>query len=270
MTRAAESARQQALLVALRSPSADALPSGVQGPRPGHVQALSGLRAYRANAQAVAHRALVSAYPVLARLLGEEAMSALARDLWREDPPVKGDLAWFGAGMAGWLGQVEAFEDLPYLPDVARLEWTVHRAQVAADPPEAPVDLQLLAGDPDLVVVQFVTGSAAVVSPWPVFRLWQAHQAEPDAEPELGEVRAALAAGEGDRAWVWRKGPRVEVAALAAAEHELHRRLLVGEPLGAALAGTLEGHPDFSFERWLTRALRERWLAGFAALSTDP
>lgn len=270
MSRAAESARQQALLAALRSPSADALPPGVQGLRAGVAQALSGLRAYRANSQAVAQRALAGTYPVLARLLGEQAMAALAGDLWRVDPPAKGDLAWFGAGMAVWLGQVEEFEDLPYLPDVARLEWAVHRAQVAPDPPEAPVHLGPLAGDPDRLIVHFAAGSAVVASPWPVFRLWQAHQAAPDSEPDLDEVRAALAAGEGDCAWIWRKGHRVEGAVLSAAEHEMHRRLLAGEALGPALGGTLEGHPDFSFEHWLTRALREGWLAGFAAASTDP
>jgi hypothetical protein len=267
VSRDAEAFRQQALLAALQSPRADSLPPGAQGLKAG---AMSGLRAYRANAQAVAQRALESAYPVLARLLGEEAMAALARDLWRFDPPLKGDLACFGAGMAEWLAEVQAFQDLPYLPDVARLEWAVHRAQVAADPPDASVDLQALTGDPDRLLVRFAPGSALVASPWPVFRLWQAHQRDPEAEPDLVEARAALAAGDGDRAWVWRKGLRVEAAALSAAENDLHRRLLAGDALGPALGGTLHEHPDFSFEHWLTRALREGWLAGFAAVSTDP
>jgi len=269
MSREAEASRQQALLAALRSPRVEALPPGARGLPGVAEQALSGLHAYRANAQAVAERSLVAAYPVLARLIGDEAMAALARDLWRVEPPLKGDLAWFGAGLAEWLGSIEAFRALPYLPDMARLEWAVHRAQVAADPAETPLDLQCLAGDPETLQVRFVAGSAAVASPWPVFTIWREHRASPDAEPDLESARAALAAGRGDIAWVWRRGHRVEVTSLSVGENELHRRLQVGSALGPALSSTLAGEPDFSFEQWLTRALREGWLAGFARLSTD-
>jgi len=270
VSRVDEAARQQALLAALLAAHPDGLPSGAKGPQGRSVEPLAGLRAYRANAQAVAERSLAAAYPVLARLVGDEAMAALARDLWRIDKPVKGDLAWFGAGLAEWLAGIEAFAELPYLPDVARLEWIVHRAQMAADPSDAPPDLQPLAGDPDALRVRFTPGSAAIASAWPVLRLWRAHQTNEDAEPDLAEVRAALAAREGDIAWIWRRGLRVDVAALSAGEHELHRRLLTGEALGPVLSATLGEHPDFSFEHWLTRALREGWLAGFAGAVPIP
>jgi hypothetical protein len=270
VSRADEAARQQAFLAALRAAQPEGLPPGARGLRARATEPLAGLRAYRANAQAAAERSLSAAYPVLARLIGEEAMAALARDLWRVDPPVKGDLAWFGGGLAGWLADLEAFTDLPYLSDVARLEWAMHSAQVVADPSDAALDLQALAGDPDTLQVHFVAGSAALVSAWPVLRLWQAHQTKGDVDPDLTEARAALAAGEGDIAWVWRRGHRVDVAALSVAENEWHRRLLAGESLGPALSAMPGPHLDFSFEHWLTRALREGWLAGFAGAVPIP
>ncbi|MGM9486433.1 HvfC/BufC family peptide modification chaperone [Ideonella sp. YS5] len=270
MSRVDEAARQQALLAALRAVQSQDLPPRSQGLRGRSAEPLAGLQAYRANAQAVAERSLAAAYPVLAQLIGDEAMAALARDLWRIDPPVKGDLAWFGAGLAEWLAGIEAFAELPYLPDVARLEWLVHRAQMAADPSDASPDLQPLAGDPDTLQVRFTAGSAPVESAWPVLRLWRAHQTKQDVEPDLTEVRAALVAREGDIAWIWRRGHRVDVAALSTGEHEFHRRLLGGEALGPALSCTLGKHPDFSFEHWLTRALREGWLAGFAGAVPIP
>jgi hypothetical protein len=270
MNRETEAGRQQALLAALRSPRVAALPPGARGLPGRAAQALSGLDAYRANAQAVAERSLAAAYPVLARLIGEEAMAALARDLWRVDPPPKGDLAWFGGGLADWLRTIEAFEALPYLPDMARLEWAVHRAQVAADPAETPLELRLLGGDPESLGVHFVAGSAGLASQWPVSAIWRAHQESPDTEPDLEAARAALAAGRGDIAWVWRRGHRVDVAVLSMAEYELHRRLEAGDALGPALSSTLAEHPDFSFEHWLTRALRDGWLAGFTSLSSGP
>ena len=258
---AAEAARQQALLQALRAPqaflpmAAVALPGHGAGP-------VDGVQAYRANAQAIAERALMAAYPVLAQLLGEEAMAALARDLWHTHPPTRGDLAWFGAELAEWIAGVAELADIPYLADVARLEWAVHRAHSAADPSDEPLDLQALAGaDPDALRFRFAAGSACVASSWPVLTLWRAHQVAADQPPELAPVREALAEGRAESAWVWRRGHRVELEALSDADRDFTADLQVGTALGPALGAALERGPAFSFEQWLTRALREGWLA---------
>lgn len=266
MTAGHEAARQQALLQALRAGTAERLPAAALA-LPGRAGAapdrLAGLRAYRANLQAVAERALTAAYPVLARLLGDEAMSALARDLLVHHPPTRGDLAWFGAEVAAWVGTVPALAQLPYLADVARLEWAVHRAHTAVDPADAPPDLRGLAdGDPEALYVRFTPGSTLVASGWPVLTLWQAHQVPADTAPDLGPARAALEAGTGETVWVWRRGHRVELAALDPGEHAWHAELVAGRPIGPALATVLDRHPGFGFEHWLTRALREGWLAG--------
>ena len=99
MSAQAEADRQSALLHALRASAMPGLPARARAlpGRQADADEQAGLRAYRANAQAMAERALVAAYPVLARWLGDEAMAALARDLWRVHPPTRGDLAWFGA-----------------------------------------------------------------------------------------------------------------------------------------------------------------------------
>jgi hypothetical protein len=275
MTVAAELARQQALLKALRDTTRATLPIAAV-PLPGRAadrpaDKLAGVQAYRANAQAIAERALVAAYPVLARLVGDETMAALARDLWRQHPPVRGDLAWFGGELADWLATVHELSDVPYLPDVARLEWAVHRAHAAADPPDAPHDLQMLAQvDPSEVGVRFVEGSTGVASAWPIVTLWQVHQVPADEAPNLDAARAALAAGQGEAAWVWRRGHRVEVAGLTLAEHEFNAELLAGRSLGLALEGASTHHADFSFEPWLLRALRDGWLAGLKRSNSKP
>lgn len=271
MSAAAEGVRQRALLDAIRAVTASGLPVAaiaLRGHTSGHpADRLAGLQAYRANAQAIAERALSAAYPVLAQLLGEETMAALARDLWRDHPPARGDLAWFGAELADQLASTAELADVPYLVDMARLEWAVHRAHTAADPPDGAPDLQPLASeDPDALAVRFVDGSACLVSPWPVYTIWCAHQVTADAEPDLGPAREALAARQGEAAWVWRRGHRVDVAALTPAERVFNQDLLAGLALGAALASVSARHPEFSFEQWLLRALRDGWLAGLQPL----
>lgn len=267
-----EAERQRALLQALRQPGAGALPPsalalpGRAGASPGP---LAGLQAYRANAWAMAQRALAAAYPVTARLLGDEAMGALARDLWRAHPPTRGDLAWFGAEAADWLAGRPEFEDLPFLPDVARLEWAVHRAATASDPPSQPPDIaSLTSGDPAALTVAFVAGHALVDSPWPVLTIWRAHQVAADTAPDLREAQAALAQGRGEAAWVWRRGLVTEWTRLEPGEAAFQSALLAGHALGHALPQVLDRHPDFDFEAWLLRALREGWLAAIRARPT--
>lgn len=269
MSEANEARRQAALLLALQAGTPlQAMPLGAM-PLPGRqADALAGLRAYRANAQAIAQRALVAAYPVLTQLLGEEALAALARDLWQAHPPVRGDLAWFGAELPGWLAGIDDFADMPWLADVARLEWAVHAASGAADAAVSELQLHLLVqADLDVLSVGFAPASDLVVSDWPVLTLWQAHQRPEGSVPDLHGAREALAARRGEAVWVWRRGLRVELAGLDAAEAAFNTALRSGQPLGPALEQTLSRFPVFSFEHWLTRALREGWLAGLQTLS---
>ncbi|MEK8029380.1 DNA-binding domain-containing protein [Ideonella sp. DXS29W] len=273
MTRHAELVRQQALIEALRTPgaawpeAAARLPGRADGSRP---EPSAGMQAYRTNAQAVAERALAAAYPVVARLVGDEAVSALARDLWRHHPPVRGDLAWFGAELAAWIERVPEWREWPYLADVARLEWAVHRAHTAPDMADTPAGLDALAQvDPDDLAVDFVAGAVGLASNWPLVALWQAHQGPVGATPDLAAVRVALQAGQGELAWVWRRGHQVQVVALPPDQFLFNAELLAGRALGQALQGALSAHADFSFENWLIRALRDGWLAGLRRLNSN-
>ena len=107
-----------------------------------------GLLAYQSNGLALAERSLGAAYAVLAQLLGEENFSPLARQLWRQQPPQRGDLACWGGGLAAFIEATPQLADEPFLADVARLEWALHRAATAADVQSDLASLALLsAGD---------------------------------------------------------------------------------------------------------------------------
>lgn len=264
-----EALRQQALLAALHGAAEADVPglAGRGGTGAGARALDQGLRAYRANARALAARALQAAYPVLQQLIGEESFAALAWALWQEQPPVRGDLAWFGEGLPGYLEAGMHRLGEPCLPDVARLEWAVHRAQSARDHEAPPEGLQRLAEDePDTLAARLLPGTAVVASDFPVVAIWQAHQPGREAEGDqrFAEVRAAFGAQRGEAALVWRHGWRVQVAALTAAQAAFTQALLAGQTLGASLAAA---DADFSFETWLVRALREGWLAGFQPLA---
>src|SRR5438105_1677644 len=98
---------------------------------------------YRGNVQANAARALRNAYPVCAALVGAQFFEALAHAFAAERPSQCGDLNDYGAEFGGFIAAFPPAAPLPYLADVAALEWQVHRSHYAAD--SAPLDLRELA-----------------------------------------------------------------------------------------------------------------------------
>ena len=258
MTLKRERERQQALLRTLwRDDDAGALRGWLSTPADRFER---GLLAYTANAGAAAERALGAAFPTVTPLLGEESFAALARAFWQARPPLRGDLAQWGAELPAFIADSEQLAEEPYLADVARLDWAVHQAEEAADAPAAPQALERLAdADPAALHLRLRPGSALLPSVFPVVTIRAAHRrADPDRfEP----VRVALEAGLGETAWVWRQGWRVAVQALAPVDAAFNAALLAGLSLGAAFDAAGDG---FDFGVWLTAAVQQGWLAGVA------
>ncbi len=259
-----EALRQQWLLAALRRPDPDH--DGALWLSDAPARRVRGLSAYQSNAGAVAERALASAYPVVVQMLGEEAFAHLARALWQADPPQRGDLGHFGAGLAAFVSASDQLADEPYMADLARLEWAVHRAAFASDTTDAVNGLELLAThDPAQLGLVFRPGTAVVMSTHPIVSIWAAHQWPEGDERQQAfvELRALMAQGRGEAALVCRRGWRVEAAALPAGQAHLTAALLASRSIADALD---ESGADLEFEPWLVNAVRAGWLSEVVAL----
>lgn len=185
---------------------------------------------YRGNVFGNWHGALAGAYPVVRRIVGEAFFEAMARDFARAHSSHSGDLNQYGAPLARFFETYPETLDLPYLPDVARLEWLVHRAWFAAD--AAPFDLSRP------TEVRLAPASALMESDWPVASIWEAHQE--GGRPE----RVNLGSGP-ERALVHRSHWRVEVTSLRAGDFRFLSQLQAGAALGAALETALGEDPGF-------------------------
>ncbi len=263
---AREAMRQQMLLRALWR---DARPGVVAGWMRDGARFPRGLQAYQAHAGALAERALGAAYPTLVQLVGAESFAGLARAFWQREGPAQGDIATWGAGLAAFVADAPSLADEPCLADVARLEWAVHLAASAADAidSQAPGQgLQLLAEhSPERLFLVARPGTALIVSPHPVASIWLAHHChdEDHDEDRFAPVREAYARGGGEAALVWRRGWKVDVAALPAHDAAFTAAVLQGRSLAQALDAATHGlAPGFEFEPWLLAALRQGWLAG--------
>lgn len=97
------------------------------------IAALDRLGIYRNTFESVATRALHLNYPAVAKLVGDEFFDAAARAYLEARPPASAWLDRYGAGFSGFLARWEPAAGLAYLPDVARLEWSVSRALHTTD-----------------------------------------------------------------------------------------------------------------------------------------
>ncbi len=249
-----ESRRQQQLLAALaRRGEPPALRE--EGRR-----AERGLAAYRANASALAERALAAACPTVQAMLGEDDFAALARAFWRDHPPQCGDLGEWGGELSGWIAAQPGLAEWPWLADSAWLDLALHRCERAADAQPELASLALLGeADPADIGLQLMAGLAVHVSPFPIATIHAAHRSH--APEAFAPVRAALAAGQGEAVCVSREGWRAVVQGLAADEAAFMDALLRGASLAAALEAAGEG---FNFGAWLQRAIASSWLKGAA------
>ncbi len=152
---------------------------------PGGLDPRRRLQVHRNNTLITLTDALGAVYPVVRRLVGDDFFAHVARGFIERAPPASGTLIDYGAGLADYLGGLDAAAGLPYLPDVARLEWAWHDSFHAADAP--PLDPARLAALPRerLPGARFSLHPAArlIRSSWPVGRIWIAH-GDPDRPPD--------------------------------------------------------------------------------------
>lgn len=221
-------------------------------------RAEQGIAAYRGSAGAIAERALAAAFPTVQQLLGEASFAQLARAFWLQQPPQRGDLAWFGEGLPAWIEADAQLASEPYLADVARVDWAVHAIEQAADVAQPPLGFALLGQiDPSRLLLRLRPGLVLQRSKWPVVTIWQAHRRD-DAE-RFAPARDAFARGDGELALIARTDWRAQVEALDEATFTFMSHLRRGDNLARALD---ESGDAWAFDRWLQRALTQHWLQG--------
>jgi hypothetical protein len=208
-----------------------------------------GLRAYRANVRGNWSGALAGAYPIVRKIVGEGFFEALAHAYADAHPSCSGDLNQYGEHFAHLLSRLEQTEDVPYLPDVARMEWLAHRAYYAADP--RPFEAR---GDPAAWRLALAPPCALLASPWPLARLWEVHQ-----DDYRGPLEVDVSLG-GDRILVYRPRWRAAVCALGEGDYRFLRAAKRRATLEEALR---EACTDPAFDagaapaRWLEKGVIE-------------
>src|SRR5476651_119238 len=169
--------------------------------------------------------ALAGTFPTVQALVGADFFRRIAGAFVARHPPTQPVLAEYGSDFAGFLAAEEAMHGLPYLADMARLDWALNVA--FHSPRSLGADLAGVLPEALLSkVLTLVPGAALVRSRYPIDRIWTASQpGASDVEVDLAEGPANLLVlpagfvhlGEGEAAFVAAvaQGLSLEVASRA-------------------------------------------------------
>ena len=195
---------------------------------------------YRNNVMVSLADVLQAHYPVVTRLVGEEFFRATARAYIVTEQPSSPILSRYGKGLPRFLRTFQPVQDLPYLADVAQLEWLQQRAYHAADRVAlAANDLAAIPAE-RAVDARFGMHPSAgfIASDYPIVSIWKTNTYDES-------VRSIDPHGGGEAALVLRPHLEVTVLPLAEGADTFVAALMVGKALGTAGQSAL--HADVSF-----------------------
>ena len=223
--------------------------------RPNGLTQAQRLAVYRNNTFLGLAEALRDGYPVVNRLVGDGFFNGLARAYIAIHPPQSGCLLEYGDRFPDFVGEYPPAQGLPYLPDVAKLEWLWQVVFHEAD--ANGLDLSVLAAVPaerhGELRLQLHPTARLMASDYPVLRIWEVNQ-----EGVAWDGCISLQEG-GCQLLIFRPSLDVEVHALEAGEHAFLAALSGSSTIIDALEHALIADSRFDlptkFGYWIERGL---------------
>jgi hypothetical protein len=208
------------------------------------------LQVYRNNVFISLRQALADVYPVVHRLVGEEFFNQLARRFVREHPSRSANLHDFGRELARFLENLPDLSELPYLPDVAALEWALH--EIFHEAEAQPFDFSKLS-DPESAKVPLHPAARLIASRYPILSIWEANQGD---DPGVVDLDAGA-----DWLIVFRDGLERQILRVTPGEFALLGALAQGMTLGEACEAALTAERPLDLAAAMRRFVANRFLS---------
>lgn len=214
------------------------------------IAATSRLGVYRHHVQHSLAAALATTFSTVQALVGEDFFRGLAQAYVRQSLPTQPVLSEYGAGLAGFIDGYAPARDLPYLADVARLDWALNCAFHAPHVEGLGAsDISAIEADrlPSMSL-SLTPGAAVIASRYPLGRIWQAGQ--PAAEAASVDLNSGEA-----RLLVLRRPDDAAFVELAISEAAFVAALIDGKPIEAAAAAAFQVEGTFDLSTVFARLL---------------
>lgn len=210
------------------------------------------LQIYQNNVVGSLTRAMQLTYPLIVILTGEGFAASLMRSFVRDNPPREACLARYGKGFDRYIESYAPARNLPYLADIARLEWAMNESFYAQDDSALhPSGLQNVPGcELADVTLQLRSSVRLLESGWPLLAIREFCLQDDRDESETLDLDQG-----GCRIMIYRPALSAEIESLDTTEYDFLKGIKEGRPLGYILESVLQTHPDFDFQAFLQRHL---------------
>jgi Putative DNA-binding domain len=214
---------------------------------------------YRHNVVTTLTGALRDLYAVTEKIVSAPFFLRLAENFVRATPSSSGDLNTFGSEWPDFLRVHTDAINLPYLEDVAKLEWAWHRAFHAADCPAFDLARLAKTASDEHAQLQFSLhpSVAFIESTHPIVRIWAVNQNEYAGDMIIDWTLP------GDLALVSREDLTVKIQSLPRATFEFLQALNCGKTLGAAADIAFAADAEFDLQQALISAIQSQLIIDF-------
>ncbi|AZN37097.1 HvfC/BufC N-terminal domain-containing protein [Iodobacter ciconiae] len=212
------------------------------------------MRHYRANCRLNRIAALQSIFSNVMQLVGEDFFAALAREYVDATPANSADLHAMGDDFSNFIAQFAPAAELPYLTDMARVDWARWRAYLATD--EAVLGLpelaELAATDFASMQLQFHPSLQLVQSAqWPIADILAMHAGGPSADLAQGGQQLLIS--------------RTQWQAISLGQWTFVQSLSAGDCVGDALEGALQIDPNTNIQNIISILFTQKLVLNIQA-----
>lgn len=221
------------------------------------------LAIYQNSMRANLQNALKEIYPVCVKLVGEEFFIAMINQYISQTPSLQPDLGSYGKTLADFIVTFTPAGSVPYLADIARLEWAWHSIFHAAD--SSKLDFNKLAAcsehEGENIIFTLPSACFLLTSPYPIHQIWQMNQADyPSEEPFI------LPENQRFFFLVWRDGFDIRMDQPTETEWKILKWIQQNFTLGQICSQLYTDHPQTDITKILPRFAACGWLTGFTSI----
>ncbi|MGB3508290.1 MAG: DNA-binding domain-containing protein [Microcoleaceae cyanobacterium] len=226
---------------------------------PNNLTPAESLAIYRNNVVGNLSSTLKSIYPVCCQLVGEKFFNATALKFINQFPALSPNLGDYGEQFPDFIANFTPVKHLPYLSDVASIEWHWHRVFCGED--TKGLDFQALGEIPqekwEELIFYLPKNSVLLESVYPIHRIWQVNQ--PDYQ---GDEIVSLEEG-GIKIFLWRQGYDMRIDLPNDIEWELLTAFQGNYPLKIICEKLAAAAPKVDVGFLLPLFVQRGWIADF-------
>lgn len=204
---------------------------------------------YRNNVNTSLEASLAATYPAIQALVGEDFFRMLARRYLQAHPSRSGDLHQFGDHFDDFVRDDPDAARLPWMADLARLEWAYHRVFHAAEA-QAVASASLAQYDEsehERLCLRLHPASALIASVSPVTAIWRlgvhGNASSGNVDLDTGPEYVLVA----------RRNLEMTFQSLSGVEHAFVKAMAADHPLGACVAAAFDVDESFDAGECLAR-----------------